>query len=242
MFANKFYEDVATVSVTLGNNVKTISKYMFNYLPILEITIPGSVTLIEDLAFDGCEDLKRITFAASDKELKIGIQDEASDVGPFYDSPLNYVYLGRNLISTDNDLDATDEGVFSNRFKLPMKVDFGGSFTKILPYMFSETGVGAVQGANGQLYDSPGSLWLTNTITSIGSYAFSDCDKLSTLRLGYDGLTDFPTIGENVFDDCDNDIRIIVRQKVYDRFMSNESDTFGWKDYKDLIQAESNFE
>lgn len=242
LFANKFYDDVASVSVSLGNNVKTLSKYMFNYLSIREITIPGNVTLIEDLVFDGCENLERITFEASDEELKIGIQDEVSDVGPFYDSPLNYVYLGRNLISTDDDLDATDEGVFSNRFRLPMKVDFGGSFTKILPYMFSKTGVGAVQGANGQLYDSPGSLWLTNTITSIGSYAFDDCDKLSTLRLGYDGLTDFPTIGENVFDGCDNTIRIIVRKRVYDRFMSDESDTFGWKDYKRFIQTESNFE
>jgi hypothetical protein len=123
-----------------------------------------------------------------------------------------------------------------------MKVVFGGRFAKILPYMFSKTGVGAVQDANGQLYDNPGSLWLTNTITSIGSYAFDDCDKLSTLRLGYDGLTDFPTIGENVFDGCDNTIRIIVRKRVYDRFMSDESDTFGWKDYKRFIQTESNFE
>lgn len=96
---------------------------------------------------------------------------------------MNYVYLGSNLISTYEDLDETDEGVFSNRFRHPMKVDLGGSFTKILPYMFSETGAGEMQGANGQLYDSAGSLWLTNTITSIGSNAFSDCDKLSTLRL-----------------------------------------------------------
>lgn len=242
MFANKFYDDVETVSVTLGGNLKTISKYMFNYLHVQEITIPGNVTLIEDLAFDGCENLKRITFEVSDEELKIGIQDESSDVGPFYDSPLSYVYLGRNLISTDDDLDATDEGVFSNRFKLPMKVEFGGSFTTILPYMFSKTGVGAVQGQNGQLYDAAGSLWVTNTITSIGDYAFYDCDKLSTLRLGYDGETDFPTIGENVFDGCANSIRIIVRKRVHDKFKSEYSNSFGWSKYKDLIQTESNFE
>ena len=242
MFANKFYDDVETVSVTLGGNLKTISKYMFNYLHVQEITIPGSVTLIEDLAFDGCENLKRITFEVSDEELKIGIQDESSDVGPFYDSPLSYVYLGRNLISTDDDLDATDEGVFSNRFKLPMKVEFGGSFTTILPYMFSKTGVGAVQGQNGQLYDAAGSLWVTNTITSIGDYAFYDCDKLSTLRLGYDGETDFPTIGENVFDGCANSIRIIVRKRVHDKFKSEYSNSFGWSKYKNLIQTESNFE
>jgi hypothetical protein len=108
-------------------------------------------------------------------------------------------------------------------------VTIGNSVTSIGNYAFSDcTGLSSVT--------------IGNSVTSIGSYAFDDCDKLSTLRLGYDGLTDFPTIGENVFDGCDNTIRIIVRKRVYDRFMSDESDTFGWKDYKRFIQTESNFE
>ena len=51
----------------------------------------------------------------------------------------------------------------------------------------------------------------------------------------------FPIFGKNdiYLDPMDKSLSF---SDFPNNFMSNESDTFGWKDYKDLIQTESNFE
>ena len=102
--------------------------------------------------------------------------------------------------------------------------------------MFSETGGGAAVGSNGQFV--PGSVWIPHTITNIGNYAFIDCDKLAGLTLGYDGTTDLPIIGGNVFNFCDSFKYIKVRKNQLQKF----KDSARWNDYEAKLVTSDDFQ
>ena len=234
LFASE--DNVESLSVTLTDKVKTISPYMFAGRPIQQITIPASVTSIGNNAFDDCTSLSSITFEDGNQPLHIGFQDQISDKGPFYDSPLTNIALYRELVYDYDNLDATDEGIFSNSKKLPTKVSLGGGLRTILPYMFSETGVGAVLLSNGQY--TAGSVWIPHTIESIGDKAFYDCDRLAGLTLGYDGTINLPTIGTGVFDECEKFSYIKVRKKQLQKF----KDSSVWDAYESKFTTSNDFE
>ena len=234
LFASE--DNVPSLSVTLTDKVKTLSPYMFAGRPIQQITIPASVTSIGNNAFDDCTSLSSITFEDGNQPLHIGFQDQVSDKGPFYDSPLTNIALYRELVYDYDNLDATDEGIFSNSKKLPTKVTLGGGLRNILPYMFSETGVGAALLSNGQY--TAGSVWIPHTIESIGDKAFYDCDRLAGLTLGYDGTTPFPSIGANVFDDCANFSYIKVRKSQQKKF----EDSSVWDAYESKLTTSDDFQ
>ena len=103
--------------------------------------------------------------------------------------------------------------------------------------MFSETGVGAVVDSNGQFNGLDGSVWIPHTITNIGNYAFYDCDKLAGLTLGYDGTTALPTIGNDVFDNCDSFRYIKVRNNQLQEFQDSDL----WNDYEDKLVTSDDF-
>ena len=235
LFASEEY--VETLSVTLTDKVKTLSPYMFAGTSLKEITIPASVTSIGNNAFDDCISLSSITFEEGNQPLHIGFQDNTlSDKGPFYDSPLTNITLYRELVYDYDNLDAKDEGIFSNSKKLPTKVTLGGGLRNILPYMFSETGVGAALLSNGQY--TAGSVWIPHTIESIGDKAFYGCDRLAGLTLGYDGTIDLPTIGANVFDECANFSYIKVRKKQLQKF----KDSSVWDTYESKLTTSDDFQ
>lgn len=51
---------------------------------------------------------------------------------------------------------------------------------------------------------------ITNGVTSVGDYAFYNCDKLATVFLGYD----VERIGKSAFENCDKLVTTIVNEKV----------------------------
>ena len=191
LFASK--KSVDKLSVTLSNNVKTIVQNMFGGCPITEITIPASVTKIQNNAFEDCTKLSKVTFESSTTPLTIGYQVRLDNVGPFYHSPLSYIKLDRELVpsaSYQKILDAWDMGVFANKHysdgSLTTTVNLGSNVKTILPYMFSGVRLSA--------------LWIPTNVESIGDYAFYDCRKLGGVTLGHHNP---PTLGEDVFDSCD---------------------------------------
>ena len=77
---------------------------------------------------------------------------------------------------------------------------------------------------------------LPKQLTSIGDYAFDNCDNLGGLTLGYDGTTTFPSIGTGVFNDCDNFSYIKVREGVYNSFIDKATNNqLGWGAYNGKI-------
>lgn len=233
-------------TVIIGPQLKNISDYMFERTYLSSITIPATVETIGKGAFYLNQGLKTLNFEESENPIVIQSMDNGD--GPFYKSPLQFITLKRDVTYKDNGgniyiPDSSDEGLFSNTYKLQTKVTLGGKFTIILPYMFSETGVGAAVDNNGNFRDIAGSLWIPNTIKSIGDNAFYDCDWLAGLTLGYDGLTDFPSIGTDVFTESDNFYYIKVRKRVLDDFNDKVANNLlGWKNYADKITSSDDFQ
>ena len=179
-------------TITLGNQMKSIPEFMFSKLPISSITIPGSVTNIENDAFTACRTLSSITFAAGSEPLTIGYNTPGDDDGPFIDCPLSTVAVNREISYTfpTGDLDTPNEGVFGGKSSL-VNVTIGDDVRTILPYMFANSaiigidlnnvatiGKGAFEGAR-----SLASLVIPGCVTSIDNFAFKNCSSLASLNI-----------------------------------------------------------
>ena len=195
-FANEESGSITNVSVTLSNNVKTISNYMFSGLKMNDInipstvteigngafygcntfsslTIPSSVTKIGDNAFYNCSSLSNLTIASGANTLTLGYQPGTDERGPFYQSPLSTIKVDRPIAMTDTYktyCDQSDEGIFSNssyNSDLITKVEIGSNVKEILPYMFART---AIQ-----------QLHFPTAVDKIGVYVIKDCPKLNAI-------------------------------------------------------------
>ena len=203
IFAVENYEQLGTVNVTLGSQVKTLSNYMFNWLPIENITIPGTVETIGNCVFDGCKSLTTLTYEPSPtcEPLTHGFNDDSYDEGPFVDSPLTTVNLDREIIYTypESNLDGAHEGLFGNKSSLT-NITLGDNVKTLTGYMFAKSGVtsinlnkvqtigkGALMGV--QITD----VNLPSSVTNICDYAFADCNIESV------DLNNVTTIGKYVF-------------------------------------------
>ena len=221
--------DVRT-SVTIGSNVTSLAHSTFMSCPVTSITIPASVQYIGDDAFYNCQFLNTVNIEDSNTELQIGYSYEGSDeYGPFYDSPLTNVYLGRDIIQVDDDGDTSaadgwEEGVFSN-FKYKDETwettfSIGNKVTKITDYMFSHTCVKY--------------LYIYPAIESIGKYAFYNCEKFQGLSCNH---TTPPTLGENAFEDCDNMWYIKVPGESIESFQNAD----GWSEFNKNNKFDKNY-
>ena len=179
IFSTSF--DDAVVTVTLGENVKTISDYMFTGVKMESLTIPGSVTTIGNDVFNGCDQLASITFEPSPtgEALTIGWNTDGEDEGLFVDCPLQTVNLNRqlNYAIASEDLDE-DVVPFAEK---PLKngVTLGEQVHTLLPYMFSNSGIT--------------SLKIPASVEEIKDFAFYNCESLASVR--FEAGTEPLTIG-----------------------------------------------
>ena len=177
------------VNLTLGEQLKTLSPYMFSGLPITELSISASVTEIKDYAFYNCEKLANLTFESGADDLVIGFQPGINEHGPFYQSPLTNIVVNRSLVLSDayaTACDATDEGVFSTEHgSQNTTISLGGQVGKIPEFMFASLPLT--------------SIIIPATVTEISNDAFTNCDKLTsvifeegaeTLTIGYNTIGD----------------------------------------------------
>ena len=235
LFSHQFEKDL--VSLTIGDQVKTIHNYMFAGLNIDRITIPGTVMEIKDDAFKGCTKLSSIRFEASAVPLTIGFQpvDYAiqNEHGPFYESPLTNIYVNRELVASESYAaarDQTDEGIFSINESIffsnpPATVILQGNVRTISDYMFS--------GLNIQ------TLWIPREVESIGKSAFYGCSKLYGVTLAHSTP---PTLGVDAFDGT------LLQDEDETRWIALEDatniDSFktatNWSEYADIIIPQYN--
>ena len=220
-------ENYLTTTLTIGENVTKILPYMFASSAITSITIPANVTEIGYNAFQECTKLSTVEIKDSSTPLYFGYQVTGifeSEWGPFYDSPLAKVTLKRdiNYVMDANNKpftpDEWDEGVFANEHDVLTTINLNANLTKILPYMFSRT-----EAAN---------VWIPHTVTSIGDKAFSECKNLLGVTMGYDGTTEFPSIGTYVFESCEKFYYIKVRKSQLKKFQ----DSTQWDTYEEMLK------
>lgn len=209
---------VEDVSLTLGDQVSTISKYMFCDLRIVSLTIPDNVMLIDRCAFKGCIRLTTLIFEESETPIEIRNQGGQANYGPFYQSDLTYIHYNRNIVYTSSNGEefcpnGDVEGIFSINLTNSVAIKDNESTVYIGPLI---TDIPDYAFCNLPMRK----LTIPKTVQTIGNDVFISCSSLHTITfeehsepitLGYE-TTD---IDEGLF--CDARLRKVVlnRQIIY---------------------------
>lgn len=180
--ANAFEDCKGLTSVDIPGSVKTISGYAFyNCSGITSLSIGSSVTTIGGGAFWGCSSLKDLRIEDSKETLKLE-HIAYSSKGTFYDSPLETIFLGRNLNYSSYTYDGTSP--FTQKATL-VSVTIGDSVTEIWGKMFSYcTALTEIK--------------IPNSVTTIYSDAFNGCTGIKSITIG-NGIK---RIKSNAFASC----------------------------------------
>ena len=173
---------------SLGNSALAGKKYL------TDISISGSVTTIADDAFVRCTALREVTFADSDEELEI--QGNLRTL--FADSNITTLYLGRNLIYSNNN------SPFSNKKSL-CNLTLGKGLTTLNDYLFNGC-------------TSLNSITIPSNITTIKEGVFAGCSGIKTLNIeesasplsiGSNGM------GHPMFESCNLEVLNLGRDIEY---------------------------
>ena len=182
-------------TVTISDSVTTIGDYAFYWCESLaSVTIPDSVTTIGDYAFSECFALTSVAISDSvttigdyafywcDSLVSVTISDSVATIGEAAFSECSS--LLKIEVSEDNAYYSSDAyGVLFNKDKTELVCMPGG-----------------FEGA----YSVPGS------VTTIGDYAFSDCDNLTAMTIS-DSVT---TIGNYAFYWCTSLASVTIPDSV----------------------------
>ena len=219
LFGNKS----TLTTVTLGEQVKTLSNHMFAYAAFTELVIPGSVNTIGNNVFEGCEQLATITFepSANKTPLVMGFYDASGDVGPFYDAPLATLNLDRDIVYTfgGSAIDDKSEGLFGNKSTLTT-VTLGEQVKTISSHMF----------ANAAFTE----LVVPGSLTLIENDAFYNCKSLQSITFNPSPTNEVLTMGydtyeadENLFQDNDALTTLVLNREVKQTMTGIDNDVEG---------------
>lgn len=222
-----FFSEISTLTnVTLGEQVKSLSPYMFSTTGIESITIPSNVRKIGHNAFAYCTNLHSISIAESNDPINISTQK--GEWAPFYESPLSTINISRNVIYVNEEgsvftPDTSNEGLFCNKRTndvATVSVNIGAKLNAISDFMFSKLNIKQI--------------WIPREVISIGNSAFANCAKFDGLTCNH---TTPPTLGTNAFLNCGcdtsiNGIRYISVIKGAKAAFVNAP---GWSNYASII-------
>ncbi len=205
-------------SVSIGNGVTNIGEAAFNECTKLtRVAIPDRVTKIGEGAFQFCESLINVTLGNSVTSIEkdafescigltsIIIPDSVTTIGESafenFDN-LSNVTIGKGI---------TNIGSWAFRYCSPDKNVF---FTGTMSEWCKKSDILLHLYVDGDLYISgkvvDGDLVIPDGVTSIGSYAFYNCDSITSVTIP-DGVT---SIGSNAFYNCDNITSITIPNTI----------------------------
>lgn len=171
----------ALTTVTFPTGLQTIGKWAFYDVPIKTVTIPASVTTIDEdafgydllhVGFDFYTGVKNVTFAGTASAGKL----TNKDVDCFDNA--TYVYLDRDIDTPSGSFGAVESLVI------------GSHVTSIPDGLFASSNVKTIDATQ------------ATALTTIGAKAFSECGSLASIDLSK--CTALTTLGMQAFYWCDD--------------------------------------
>ena len=188
---NVFSDKNKLKNIFIPNSVISIEQAAFSGCSsLMSITIPNSVTSISDNAFRGCNGLTKVIFEDGIKSMEIILTHEKKG-NIFEDTPLEEVYLGRNIYSHYGDI-----LIFKGQINLT-ELTIGDNVTSIASSAFSGC-------------SSLASVTIGNSVTSIGSLAFYGCRSLASVTIP----NSVTSIGNSAFYGCRSLASVIIPDNV----------------------------
>ncbi len=230
-----FYECYSLTSITIPNSVTSIGNYAFyRCYGMTSITIPNSVTSIGNYAFYRCYGMTSITIGNSVTSIGESAFDGCSGLTSFI-IPKSVKSLGNRVLSGCSSLATIlvdDNNItYDSRDNCNAIINkfnnslIAGCKSTIIPNSVISIGKYAFSGANFLT-----TINIPRSVTSIGDYAFSDCDNLTSVNLYnpkpitiYSGSNPFPNPSK---------ITLYVPLGSKDTYLSN----YYWKYFKEIIE------
>lgn len=207
--ANAFCSCNGLTSVIIPEGITTIGSSAFNNTPLTSVVFPEGVTTIEDYAFLNCYSLTSVTIPVSIQRIGSSVFSSTEKLSEVY-------YSG-----TQEQWDAI-EIAGGNDYLCSLMQSLTGTCGENLVWTLAD-GVLTIsgEGSMDSWHTAEEVPWanmkrlieevdIGEGVTTIGGYAFSNCDKLTEVEIP-DGVI---SIGGNVFKNCDGLTSIALPESV----------------------------
>lgn len=197
-------KDVEIPSMWMGQKITSIASRAFQSTDVESVTIPNTITRIDDQAFGACKKLESIEIPDSVTSMSSSIFSDCT--------ALKTVKLSNNITSIPSNL-------FNNCTSLktvdiPRKVTSIGyqafRYCTNLKSIEIPNAVRSIEGWTFHNCQSLSSIVIPDSVTSIGDYAFYECRSLTSVTLG----NSLQSIYNNAFYYCSNLTSITLPDSV----------------------------